>query len=176
MLGRERIKQRLVLYQGVKPIYMQFSDDAEETFSRALKLLLVSDSSISLVSTLGKALHEINLFKYFPCFRIKVNWWKGSTLPLSKVEHNLSGVENLLITYKFARSSPNFVMITGFCLSSWTLFYLCLITSFVVPSVNLKNPNEFECLNDNFFLQRCWCGKNYSTDWIRLDAMKIPKV
>jgi hypothetical protein len=95
---------------------------------------------------------------------------------LSKVEHNLSGVENLLITYKFARSSPNFVMITGFCLSSWTLFYLCLITSFVVPSVNLKNPNEFEYLNDNFFLQRCWCGKNYSTDWIRLDAMKIPKV
>jgi len=73
MLGRERIKHRLVLYQGVMPIYMQFSDDAEETFSRALKLLLVSDSSISLVSTLGKALHEINLFKYFPCFRIKVN-------------------------------------------------------------------------------------------------------
>ncbi|KAH8521451.1 hypothetical protein Peur_040138 [Populus x canadensis] len=38
--NEERIKQRLVLYQGVMPIYMQFSDDAEETFSRALKLLL----------------------------------------------------------------------------------------------------------------------------------------
>ncbi|MFQ6665747.1 hypothetical protein Gotur_032365 [Gossypium turneri] len=37
--NEERIKQRLVLYQGVIPIYMQFSDDAEETFSRALKLL-----------------------------------------------------------------------------------------------------------------------------------------
>ncbi|XP_040989562.1 pyruvate kinase isozyme G, chloroplastic isoform X1 [Juglans microcarpa x Juglans regia] len=37
---RERIKQRLVLYHGVMPIYMQFSDDAEETFSRALKLLV----------------------------------------------------------------------------------------------------------------------------------------
>ncbi|RZB78286.1 Pyruvate kinase isozyme G, chloroplastic, partial [Glycine soja] len=35
-----RIKQRLVLYHGVMPIYMQFSNDAEETFSRALKLLL----------------------------------------------------------------------------------------------------------------------------------------
>ncbi|GKU95718.1 hypothetical protein SLEP1_g9040 [Rubroshorea leprosula] len=38
--NEERIKQRLALYQGVMPIYMQFSDDAEETFSRALKLLL----------------------------------------------------------------------------------------------------------------------------------------
>ncbi|XP_062073698.1 pyruvate kinase isozyme G, chloroplastic isoform X1 [Humulus lupulus] len=37
---RERIKQRLVLYHGVLPIYMEFSNDAEETFSRALKLLL----------------------------------------------------------------------------------------------------------------------------------------
>ncbi|GLT34701.1 hypothetical protein SLA2020_092020 [Shorea laevis] len=36
----ERIKQRLALYQGVMPIYMQFSDDAEETFSIALKLLV----------------------------------------------------------------------------------------------------------------------------------------
>ncbi|XVE57484.1 hypothetical protein DITRI_Ditri04bG0094500 [Diplodiscus trichospermus] len=38
--NEERIKQRLALYQGVMPIYMQFSDDAEETFSRALKLLM----------------------------------------------------------------------------------------------------------------------------------------
>ncbi|XP_052725734.1 pyruvate kinase isozyme G, chloroplastic isoform X4 [Vigna angularis] len=35
-----RIKQRLALYHGVVPIYMQFSNDAEETFSRALELLL----------------------------------------------------------------------------------------------------------------------------------------
>ncbi|XAR54839.1 Pyruvate kinase [Bertholletia excelsa] len=34
-----RVKQRLALYEGVMPIYMKFSDDAEETFSRALKLL-----------------------------------------------------------------------------------------------------------------------------------------
>ncbi|KAF8032662.1 hypothetical protein BT93_D1551 [Corymbia citriodora subsp. variegata] len=38
--NEERIKQRLALYHGVRPIYMQFSDDAEETFSRALKLLV----------------------------------------------------------------------------------------------------------------------------------------
>ncbi|KAK8692899.1 hypothetical protein V6N13_070502 [Hibiscus sabdariffa] len=38
--NKERIKQRLALYQGVIPIYMEFSDDAEETFSRALKLLV----------------------------------------------------------------------------------------------------------------------------------------
>ncbi|KAG5020074.1 hypothetical protein JHK87_015929 [Glycine soja] len=37
-----RIKQRLALYHGIMSIYMQFSNDAEETFSRALKLLLVS--------------------------------------------------------------------------------------------------------------------------------------
>ncbi|GMY29804.1 pyruvate kinase isozyme G, chloroplastic [Fagus crenata] len=38
--NEERIKQRLVLYHGVMPIYMQFSNDAEETFSRAVKLLV----------------------------------------------------------------------------------------------------------------------------------------
>jgi len=41
MLCRERIRQRLALYQGVQPIYMLFSDDAEETFSRAINCLLV---------------------------------------------------------------------------------------------------------------------------------------
>jgi hypothetical protein len=40
-LCRERVKQRLALYQGVVPIHMQFSDDAEETFSRAISSLLV---------------------------------------------------------------------------------------------------------------------------------------
>ncbi|WVZ12807.1 hypothetical protein V8G54_017337 [Vigna mungo] len=38
--NEKRIKQRLALYHGVVPIYMQFSNDAEETFSRALELLL----------------------------------------------------------------------------------------------------------------------------------------
>ncbi|XP_073025648.1 pyruvate kinase isozyme G, chloroplastic-like [Primulina eburnea] len=36
----ERVKQRLILYHGVMPIYMKFTDDVEETFSQALKLLL----------------------------------------------------------------------------------------------------------------------------------------
>ncbi|KAL9251018.1 Pyruvate kinase isozyme G, chloroplastic-like protein [Drosera capensis] len=38
--NERRVKQRLVLYHGVRPIYMEFSDDAEETFSRAIGLLL----------------------------------------------------------------------------------------------------------------------------------------
>ncbi|XP_052169649.1 pyruvate kinase isozyme G, chloroplastic-like [Oryza glaberrima] len=38
--NEERVKQRLALYQGVVPIYMKFSDDAEETFSRAISSLL----------------------------------------------------------------------------------------------------------------------------------------
>ncbi|KDP39506.1 hypothetical protein JCGZ_05072 [Jatropha curcas] len=38
--NEERIKQRLSLYRGVMPIYMQFSSDAEETFSQALALLV----------------------------------------------------------------------------------------------------------------------------------------
>lgn len=41
--NNERVKQRLGLYQGVMPIYMEFTDDAEETFSRALKLLLIKN-------------------------------------------------------------------------------------------------------------------------------------
>lgn len=37
--NEQRVKQRLSIYHGVLPIYMEFSDDAEETFSRALKML-----------------------------------------------------------------------------------------------------------------------------------------
>ncbi|QCE08126.1 plastidial pyruvate kinase 2-like [Vigna unguiculata] len=36
---QKRTQQRLALYQGVCPIYMKFSEDAEETFTRALDLL-----------------------------------------------------------------------------------------------------------------------------------------
>lgn len=38
---RQRVKQRLALYHGVLPIYMEFSNDAEETFSRAINCLMV---------------------------------------------------------------------------------------------------------------------------------------
>ncbi|XP_057480392.1 plastidial pyruvate kinase 2-like [Actinidia eriantha] len=37
--NEKRIQQRLALYQGVCPIYMEFSDDAEGTFANALALL-----------------------------------------------------------------------------------------------------------------------------------------
>ncbi|XP_062120283.1 plastidial pyruvate kinase 2 [Humulus lupulus] len=35
----KRIQERLALYQGVCPIHLEFSDDAEETFGKALSLL-----------------------------------------------------------------------------------------------------------------------------------------
>ncbi|XP_077251258.1 plastidial pyruvate kinase 2-like [Tasmannia lanceolata] len=35
----ERVRQRLALYQGVCPIHLEFSDDAEETFQEALSFL-----------------------------------------------------------------------------------------------------------------------------------------
>lgn len=38
--NEQRVKQRLSIYHGVVPIYMEFSDDAEETLSRASKLLV----------------------------------------------------------------------------------------------------------------------------------------
>lgn len=37
--NEKTVQQRLALYQGVRPIYMQFSDDAEETFENAVDLL-----------------------------------------------------------------------------------------------------------------------------------------
>ncbi|KAG6399217.1 hypothetical protein SASPL_140693 [Salvia splendens] len=40
MSDSERVKQRLSLYHGAMPIHMEFTDDIEETFSQALKLLL----------------------------------------------------------------------------------------------------------------------------------------
>ncbi|TVU35665.1 hypothetical protein EJB05_17566 [Eragrostis curvula] len=36
----ERVRQRLALYQGVCPVQMEFSDDAEKTFGNALSYLL----------------------------------------------------------------------------------------------------------------------------------------
>ncbi|KAH7687325.1 Pyruvate kinase protein [Dioscorea alata] len=47
---QERIKQRLALYHGVLPIYMQFSGDVEETFARAIKRLLVIKKFFPLLS------------------------------------------------------------------------------------------------------------------------------
>lgn len=44
----ERVKQRLALYHGAMPIFMEFTDDVEETFSQALKLLLVTKRSLLL--------------------------------------------------------------------------------------------------------------------------------
>lgn len=47
---RKRVQQRLALYQGVCPIYMEFLDDAEATFSDALALLQVCSGIVDLIS------------------------------------------------------------------------------------------------------------------------------
>ncbi|KAL6526979.1 putative protein kinase YGL059W [Orobanche gracilis] len=39
--NEKRVQQRLALYQGICPIHMEFSNDAEETFAKALGLLQV---------------------------------------------------------------------------------------------------------------------------------------
>lgn len=64
LICRERIKQRLALYHGVLPIYMQLSNDAEETFSRALKLLVVSDlhTTLLIFVALGSSPYVVKLF------------------------------------------------------------------------------------------------------------------
>lgn len=46
---RKRIQQRLALYQGVCPIFMEFSDDAEETFGHALDLLQVKFAAYNFI-------------------------------------------------------------------------------------------------------------------------------
>ncbi|XP_023554087.1 pyruvate kinase isozyme G, chloroplastic-like isoform X2 [Cucurbita pepo subsp. pepo] len=72
----DRIKQRLVLYHGVMPIYMQFSSDAEETFSRALELLVdkghvVDGDHVTLVQSGAQpiwrkeSIHHIQLLRLF---------------------------------------------------------------------------------------------------------------
>jgi len=103
-IRRTRIKQRLALYHGVVPIYMQFSNDAEETFSRALKLLLVSNISIKCSDILFFLIFFLlNVYEKSPYFRVRVIYTRDSMLLLFKVEHNLSGVRNPLTTYKFVR-------------------------------------------------------------------------
>lgn len=64
--GRERVKQRLVLYHGVMPIFMQFSDDAEEAFSRALSILVVSVFLIFFILfMLRSLLHVVKCLQIF---------------------------------------------------------------------------------------------------------------
>ncbi|KAG6503897.1 hypothetical protein ZIOFF_036221 [Zingiber officinale] len=41
--NNEIVKRRLSLYHGITPIHMEFTNDAEETFSRAIKFLLDHD-------------------------------------------------------------------------------------------------------------------------------------
>ncbi|OIV98872.1 hypothetical protein TanjilG_21703 [Lupinus angustifolius] len=51
----KRVQQKLALYQGVCPIYMEFCDDATATFTRALDLLqkqgMVKEGEVALVQS-----------------------------------------------------------------------------------------------------------------------------
>ncbi|KAJ0960193.1 hypothetical protein J5N97_002026 [Dioscorea zingiberensis] len=69
--NEERIKQRLVLYHGVLPIYMQFSNDSEETFSRAIKLLVVKGhlkegEHVTLVQSGAQPIWRPRIFSSYP--------------------------------------------------------------------------------------------------------------
>ncbi|KAJ0113753.1 hypothetical protein Patl1_03445 [Pistacia atlantica] len=77
--NEERIKQRLALYQGVMPIYMKFSDDAEETFSQAIKLLKDKDlleegRRITLVQSGAQPIWRQNLLIIFKFVRFKADF------------------------------------------------------------------------------------------------------
>ncbi|WVZ69395.1 hypothetical protein U9M48_018186 [Paspalum notatum var. saurae] len=50
----ERVRQRLALYQGVCPVLMKFSDDAEKTFGNALSYLLILDGRPNMMARLQK--------------------------------------------------------------------------------------------------------------------------
>ncbi|KAJ0558503.1 putative pyruvate kinase [Helianthus annuus] len=50
-----RVQQILMLYHGVMPIYMDFSDDAKETFSRALNIIVVD---VAMLVVLCKGLRR----------------------------------------------------------------------------------------------------------------------
>ena len=43
----KRVQQRLALYHGVRAIHMPFSGQAEETFTEALQILLVSHRTVT---------------------------------------------------------------------------------------------------------------------------------
>ncbi|KAK6122243.1 hypothetical protein DH2020_044017 [Rehmannia glutinosa] len=65
---RERVKQRLILYHGVMPIHMEFTDDVEETFSQALKLLLDSMSLLSKVEHNPSGVETpLTIFRFAKC-------------------------------------------------------------------------------------------------------------
>lgn len=58
---RERVRQRLALYQGVCPVQMEFSDDAEKTFGDALSYLLVITCTTIFFCSF---FHQFNYFYY----------------------------------------------------------------------------------------------------------------
>lgn len=58
----ERVRQRLALYQGVCPIQMEFSNDAEKTFEKALSYLQVIWYSFTLLHMKQLTWASLSLF------------------------------------------------------------------------------------------------------------------
>ena len=76
LLCRKKIQQRLALYQGVCPIYMEFSDDAEDTFTKALATLLVNSKGSLWKKTICSFLFYIWKYtRYFVVMGIKSLSW-----------------------------------------------------------------------------------------------------
>lgn len=107
--NRKRIQQRLGLYQGVCPIYIEFLADAEETFANALSLLnvrfhlyaLLRPSSFILLFRV--LVRESKTFIVMQMYRSKEWWKKVSYWLLFKVAINLSGNPNRLTIFRSER-------------------------------------------------------------------------
>ncbi|GJN18172.1 hypothetical protein PR202_gb05306 [Eleusine coracana subsp. coracana] len=80
---RERVRQRLALYQGVCPVQMEFSDDAEKTFGNALSYLLYCVKVMLLRNTAWLR--------------------KARKLHSFKVANSQSGDRNTRITFRLGR-------------------------------------------------------------------------
>jgi hypothetical protein len=68
----KRVQQRLALYHGVRALYLEFSADAEETFSEAIKLLLVRNEYLNVA-----------FFYIFFTIFVCPYWYFGACPPLA---------------------------------------------------------------------------------------------
>ena len=72
-LCSKRVQQRLALYQGVCPLYMKFSDDAEKTFSDALTFLQVIHFSLVIGVHHAFPIHMFLLL-------VRINLWRRQSM------------------------------------------------------------------------------------------------
>lgn len=113
---RKRVQQRLALYQGVCPVYMDFSDDAEETFRRALDFLQVTFELFWVRNTSNKW-HDKWWFELI----LKSSYGFPPLIPSGKLLHSRSvyGSIHAYNTLKMELCVKN--LATGVC--QWFLLY-----------------------------------------------------